>query len=222
MLKLTLFVSFLRLQPQDFRNQINSSFHEGLVFQIPHGHKPGTFPTSLTHNHTALSPVIDTSVNWRTGSFHGYWGRHGCRREASSLAVRGPLAALDHRLSVYDNVPDDRQLCESVSDAERTAEESDLSRLLEGQDVFSALDSVLERISHLQQLVSAWSESLSEDNRQTGSSSSSSSSQDSPGSSAASPCPSSPTHVHLEVQCSEEEAEVDGGTGKVTRSQRSR
>lgn len=89
-----------------------------------------------------------------------------------------------------------------------------VSRLLAGEDVFSALDSVLERISNLQQLVTSWSENLSEDDCQRGSSSSTSSSsssssstQDSPahGSSAASPCPFSPSHIHLEVQHPEEE-----------------
>ncbi|KAI3373895.1 hypothetical protein L3Q82_022464, partial [Scortum barcoo] len=182
---------------KDYRNQINNnnnSSHESLVFQIPHGHKPGTFPTSLAHKHTILSPIIDsTSVNWRTGSFHGYRGRHSCRHGASSLAgdpssscdvgVPSPLAALDHRLSIYDNVPDDQQLSESeggsggsVSDAERMGEESEVSQLLRGEDVFSALDSILERISDLQQLVSTWSENLSEDDCQRGSTSSSSSS----------------------------------------------
>lgn len=120
---------------------------------------------------------------------------------------------MDHRLSVYDNVPD--QLCRSegggsvsasVSEVEPTAEEeSDLSRLLDGEDVFSALDSVLERISRLQQLVSSWSESLSEDNCQRGSSPLSSSSP----SSSSQVSPSSPSHIHLEVQCSEEEVEED-------------
>lgn len=120
---------------------------------------------------------------------------------------------MDHRLSVYDNVPDQPQLCGSeggvsvsaiVSEAEPAAkEESDLSRLLDGEDVFSALDSVLERISRLQQLVSSWSESLSEDKCQRGSSPSSSSSS----SSSYQDSPSSPSHIHLEAQCSEEEVE---------------
>ncbi|XP_047463283.1 rho GTPase-activating protein 7 isoform X2 [Mugil cephalus] len=220
---------------EDYRNQINNNnnnSHDSLVFQIPHGHKPGTFPTSLAHKSAILSPIIDsTSVNWRTGSFHGYQRRHSGPRGTSSLAsgdrnpasltsscdrgVPSPRPALDHRLSVYDNMPDERQLSESDggSDAERTGEDSDVSRLLAGEDVFSALDSVLERIGKLQQLVSSWSENLSEDDCQKGSTSSSSSSsasssscssssQDSPahGSSAASPCPSSPSHIHLEVQ----------------------
>ncbi|KAG7217171.1 hypothetical protein INR49_027712 [Caranx melampygus] len=216
---------------EDYRNQINNnnnSSHESLVFHIPHGHKPGTFPTSLAHKHAILSPIIDdTSVNWRTGSFHGYRGRNSCRREASSLAtgdqepssssscsgstgpVRSPLAVLDHRLSIYDNVPDDQQMSESEGGCAGSGEESEVGRLLADEDVFSALDSVLERISDLQQLVSTWSETLSEDDCQRGSSSSSSSSsstQDSPApcSSAASPCPSSPSHIHLEVQHPEE------------------
>ncbi|XP_071362144.1 rho GTPase-activating protein 7 isoform X2 [Trachinotus anak] len=228
---------------EDYRNQINNnnnnSSQDSLVFHIPHGHKPGTFPTSLAHKHTLLSPIIDdTSVNWRTGSFHGYRGRNSCRRGASSLAtgdqdpssssscsggaMPSPLAALDHRLSIYDNVPDDQQLSEGE---ERMAEESEVSRLLADEDVFSALDSVLERISDLQQLVSTWSENLSEDDCQRGpssSSSSSSSSQDSPVpcSSAASPCPSSPSHIHLEVQhpeeVEEEEEEEAEGCEKVS------
>lgn len=222
---------------EDFRNQINnnngissscSRSPESLIFQIPNGHKPGTFPTSLAHKHPVLPAAIDdTSVNWRTGSFHGYRGRDGSRRGASSLAgdqapgVPSPLNVLDHRLSVYDNVPDDR-LSESEgggsgSDAERTGEESEVSRLLADEDVFSALDSVLERIGDLQQLVSTWSENLSEDDCQRGSSSSSSSpslssssSQDLPGrgSAAASPCPSSPgqeAKSHAEVAVNGEE-----------------
>lgn len=81
--------------------------------------------------------------------------------------------------------------------------------MLAGEDVFSALDSILEKISDLQQLVSSWSENLSEDDSQR--TSSSSCSQDSPahGSSAASPCPSSPRHINLEVQLSEEEEEAE-------------
>ncbi|KAF3841169.1 hypothetical protein F7725_007031 [Dissostichus mawsoni] len=124
------------------------------------------FPTSLAHKHTILSTIIDSnSVNWRTGSFHGCRGRNSCHLGTSSLATsdqdtsssspceafRSPLAELDHRLSIYDNV----------------------SELLAGEDVFSALDSILERIGDLQQLVSTWSESLSEDDCQRGSSSSS-------------------------------------------------
>ncbi|XP_032390478.1 rho GTPase-activating protein 7 isoform X2 [Etheostoma spectabile] len=232
---------------QDYRNQINNNNNSsssscssvGLVFQIPHGHKPGTFPTSLAHKHALLSPIIDnTSVNWRTGSFHGYRGKQDhCPRGTSSLAtgdqdpssssspcdvaVPGPLQVLDHRMSVYDNVPDDLQLSESEggsggsgSDAERMGEESEMSRLLAGEDVFSALDSVLERIGDLQQLVSTWSENLSEDDSQRGSSSSLPSSpfsQDSPGnsSSAASPCPSSPSDIHLDVQHPEETEEEE-------------
>ncbi|KAM9846857.1 rho GTPase-activating protein 7 [Aulostomus maculatus] len=211
---------------EECRNQINNnnnSSHNSLVFQVPLGHKPGTFPTSLAHKHTILSPIMDdTSVNWRTGSFHGYRGHHSCRHGVSSLAASdqdpgrpGPRPTLDHRMSIYDNMLDDQQLSESEggsggssSDAERMGEESEVRQLLAGEDVFSALDSVLERISDLQQLVSSWSENLSEDECQRDSTSSS---HDSPahGSSAASPCPSSPSHIHLEVQHPEEGEEEE-------------
>ncbi|XP_074528528.1 rho GTPase-activating protein 7 isoform X2 [Halichoeres trimaculatus] len=230
---------------EEYRNQINNNnnvSHESLVFQVPHGHKPGTFPMSLAHKHTLLSPIIDSSVNWRTGSFHGYRRRNSSRRGPSSLAstdqdpslsssssnvgVSSPLGVLDHRLSIYDNVPDEQQLSGSEgssggsgSDAERLGEESEVSHLLAGEDVFSALDSVLERISNLQQLVSTWSENLSEDECQRSSSSSSSSSscassssQDSPAhssSSTTSPCPSSSSHIHLEADEDEEEEEEE-------------
>lgn len=77
-----------------------------------------------------------------------------------------------------------------------------MNRLLAGEDVFSALDGILERINDLQQLVSSWSENLSEDDCQRGSASSS----------LGSPplCPSSPSLMHLEVQhLDEEEEEVE-------------
>lgn len=78
-----------------------------------------------------------------------------------------------------------------------------VGRLLAGEDIFSALDSILERINDLQQLVSSWSDNLSEDDSQRCSSSSTaaSSSLDSPPL-----CPSSPSHIHLEVQHPEEVA----------------
>lgn len=78
-----------------------------------------------------------------------------------------------------------------------------MGRLLGGEDVFSALDSILDRINDLQQLVSSWSDNLSEDDGQRGPSSSTaaSSSLDSPPL-----CPSSPSHIHLEVQHPEEVA----------------
>nr|XP_049598023.1 rho GTPase-activating protein 7 isoform X1 [Syngnathus scovelli]XP_049598024.1 rho GTPase-activating protein 7 isoform X1 [Syngnathus scovelli] len=198
-----------RTSTPDYDGQINNNnnnniSHDSLLFHIPHGHKPGTFPTSLAHKHALLD---QSSVNWRTGSFHGYRQRRGCRRGAASLD-----ASPDHRLSIYDNVPDERRLSESqsggnnVGDVERMMGD-EVSRLLGGEDVFSALDTVLERINDLQQLVSTWTESLSEDDRRRHSASSSTSSccDDSPadGSAAASPCPSSsPTP---EVQRSEED-----------------
>lgn len=135
---------------QDYRNQINhnnnNSLYNSLIFQIPDGHKPGTFPTSLARKNTNPSHIFDdTSINWRTGSFHGYQRQRGSHQGAPSPAtrpLRSPLAVLDHRMSVYDNVPDEQLLSgsdggsrSSDSDAERTSDESEV-----GLDVMHGLN----------------------------------------------------------------------------------
>ncbi|CDQ71065.1 unnamed protein product [Oncorhynchus mykiss] len=153
---------------QDYKNDRNN--HESLVFQIPQGHKPGTFPTALTHNNFLL-PIDNTSINWRTGSFHGYRGRRsrGCAaaKDKDSTCCSS-LASLDHRASIYDN-----------------AETGEIS---ENDDVFSALDSVMERIIGLQQLVNTWTDKLLEDGE-----------SETKRHSTPSPCPSSSSnHIHLE------------------------
>lgn len=58
-------------------------------------------------------------------------------------------------------------------------------------DVFSALDSVMERICGLQQLVTSWTDKMSEDG-------------DSDFSHSGSPSPSSLTDIHLEIKEPEE------------------
>ncbi|KAJ8348423.1 hypothetical protein SKAU_G00270120 [Synaphobranchus kaupii] len=154
---------------QAYRNQNNHL--ESITFQVPRGHKPGTFPAALAHS--ILSPIDNTSVNWRTGSFHGYRGRR-CLSSASKdhgLAC-SPLATPDKRVSVYDNVGD--------------------ALVIGDDDVFSALDSVMERISSLQQLVTTWTERLSDD----GDSDSANN--------TGSPRPPSPNDVHLEIKNHEE------------------
>ncbi|KAL1252628.1 hypothetical protein QQF64_017321 [Cirrhinus molitorella] len=137
------------------------------VFEIPHGHNPGTFPTVLSHNSTFI-PINNTSVNWRTGSFHGYQGRQ-CKSSSSKDQEHAcsPLSTCDHRVSIYDNVPDHMQVLDD--------------------DVFLALDSVMERICGLQQLVTSWTDKLSEDG-------------DSDFSHSGSPSPSSLTDIHLEIK----------------------
>lgn len=155
---------------QEIPNQQN--LNGNTIFEIPHGHKPGTFPTIL-HN-TVLSPVDYTSVNWRTGSFHGCHRRR-CRSSTAKDQEPpcSPLVAHDHRVSIYDNVPDHVQI---ISD-----------------DVFSALDSVMESITGLQQLVTSWTDKLPEDG-------------DSDFSHSNSPSPSSLTDIHLEIK---EQSETD-------------
>ncbi|KAM9451180.1 rho GTPase-activating protein 7 isoform 2-T2 [Clarias gariepinus] len=156
----------------DQEHPVPRSPNSNTVFEIPHGHKPGTFPTIL-HN-TVLSPLDNTSVNWRTGSFHG------CHRRRFQSSISSdqeppcsPLAAHDHRVSVYDNVPDHMQIIDD--------------------DVFSALDSIMERITDLQQLVTSWTDKLPDDGDSDFSHSNSSS-------------PSSLTDIHLEIK---EQSETD-------------
>ncbi|XP_051533682.1 rho GTPase-activating protein 7-like isoform X1 [Myxocyprinus asiaticus] len=162
-----------QINEQDLNNQRNLDINP--VFEIPHGHKPGTFPTVLTHN-SAFSPIDNTSVNWRTGSFHGYRGRR-CKSSISKDQEQAcsPLATYDHRTSIYDNVPDHVQIMDD--------------------DVFSALDSVMERICGLQQLVTSWTDKLSEDG-------------DSDFYHSGSPSPSSLTDIHLEIKEPEETDEA--------------
>ncbi|KAI1903561.1 hypothetical protein AGOR_G00028450 [Albula goreensis] len=164
---------------QDYQNQKNHN--ENVFFQVPQGHKPGTFPMALTHN--ILSPIDNTSVNWRTGSFHGYRGRRSQNSPSKEHLACSPLATFDKRISIYDNVPGMPGHVQGTG--EETLEIGD-------DDVFSALDNVMERISGLQQLVTTWTEKLSDD----GDSDSANNS--------ASPCPSSPNDIHLEIKKHEE------------------
>ncbi|KAF7697386.1 rho GTPase-activating protein 7 isoform X1 [Silurus meridionalis] len=149
---------------QELHNQY--SLNCNTIFEIPHGHKPGTFPTIL-HN-TDLSPIDSTDVNWRTGSFHGF---HRRRSRSNTTKDReppcSPLAAHDHRVSIYDNVPNHLQIIDD--------------------DVFCALDNIMERINGLQRLVTSWTDKLPEDG-------------DSDFSNSNSPSPSSLTDIHLEIK----------------------
>lgn len=180
-------------QVEDFKNHIHLS-HPGSVLEVPSGHKPGTFPTSLSHNHSLLSAILDhSSVNWRTGSFHGYQRRGSGRRHGtSSLAMANQSApsgeVIDHRLSLYDNV---QPLSES--DGSTGSHDTEVFARLRSGDMFSALDTVLERINDLQQLVSSWTEDLSEEDL----------TQDSPS-------PTSKDHIQLEIHQSERREEQSG------------
>ncbi|NXD39295.1 RHG07 protein, partial [Copsychus sechellarum] len=119
------------LSQQNLNN--DTTLQKNQVFQIPQGHKPGTFPTVLTDS--CLSPADSSSVNWRTGSFHG------CRRSRSSSGSqdgRAPRAGRASRLSVYDNLPGDG-------------------------DVLSELNSVIADVNGLKKLVDQWTEKLSDD-----------------------------------------------------------
>ncbi|NXS40286.1 RHG07 protein, partial [Balaeniceps rex] len=134
------------LSQQNLKNDMKLRTNQ--MFQIPQGHKPGTFPKALTNS--SLPPVANSSVNWRTGSFHG------CRRSQSrssskdSKVPRSPLSCTDNRLSVYDNMPNielDKLEAIEVGD----------------DDVFTELNNVIEDVNGLKKLVDQWTEKFSHD-----------------------------------------------------------
>ncbi|XP_009945562.1 PREDICTED: rho GTPase-activating protein 7-like, partial [Leptosomus discolor] len=134
------------LSQQNLKNDVKLQMNQ--MFQIPQGHKPGTFPKALINS--SLSPVDNSSINWRTGSFHG------CRRSRSrssskdSKVPRSPLSCTDNRLSVYDNMPNielDHLEAAQVGD----------------DDVFSELNDVIEDVNGLKKLVDQWTEKFSND-----------------------------------------------------------
>ncbi|XP_061472780.1 rho GTPase-activating protein 7-like isoform X2 [Rhineura floridana] len=167
------------LSEHNFKNEIH--LHKDKVFQVPQGHKPGTFPKALTYS--LLSPVDNTSVNWRTGSFHG------CQRNRAQIGSQEPetppgsLSLMDNRLSIYDNVPGNHL---NKMDAPEIGDD----------DVFTELDSVMEHVNGLRKLVSQWTEKFSDD----GDSDSASYSNQS-----TSPCPSSPKEIRVDIKKHPEE-----------------
>ncbi|XP_070595567.1 rho GTPase-activating protein 7-like isoform X1 [Erythrolamprus reginae] len=167
---------------QNFNSEI--CLHKNKVFQVPQGHKPGTFPKALTYS--LLSPIDNTSVNWRTGSFHG------CQRSRDKFNSQEPEGScdspslMDNRLSIYDNVPENLHKVNSPE--------------TDDDDVFTELDNVMEHVNGLRKLVSQWTEKLSDD----GDSDSASYSNQS-----TSPCPSSPKEIHLEIKKHSEEKSAE-------------
>ncbi|NXK21981.1 RHG07 protein, partial [Arenaria interpres] len=134
------------LSQQHLKNDMKLQMNQ--MFQIPQGHKPGTFPKALTNS--SLSPGDNSSINWRTGSFHGC--RRNQRRSSSkdSKAPRSPRSCANNRLSVYDNMPD--------------IELDDLEAAQVGDDdVFSELNNVIEDVNGLKKLVDQWTEKFSVD-----------------------------------------------------------
>ncbi|XP_077680511.1 rho GTPase-activating protein 7-like [Eretmochelys imbricata] len=174
---------------QNFKNEIN--LHANQMFHVPQGHKPGTFPKALTNSF--LSPTDNTSVNWRTGSFHG------CRRNRIRTSSKesetplSPLSFIDNRLSIYDNVP-------SIPIHLNKMEMPEVS----DDDVFSELDNVMEHVNGLRKLVNQWTEKFSDDGDSDFANDSTS------------PCPSSPKEIHLEIKKHSEEklADLPAADGK--------
>ncbi|KAG8453763.1 hypothetical protein GDO86_000404 [Hymenochirus boettgeri] len=165
---------------QNYRNQ--RTFGDDAVFFIPEDHKPGTFPKALSNG--SLSPSdSSTSVNWRTGSFHGHdhlnFTRensiNSCKSSVSSQR-RNSCCSEGSRLSIYDNVPG-TLLYSSNSDLVD----------LENEDIFPGLDDILYHVKGMQKIVNQWSEKFYDEGD-------SDSALDS-----VSPCPSSPKQIHLDI-----------------------
>ncbi|XP_036084595.1 rho GTPase-activating protein 7 isoform X3 [Rousettus aegyptiacus] len=169
--------TFNNVVEQNFRN--HESYPEDTVFYIPEDHKPGTFPKALSNG--SFSPSgNNSSVNWRTGSFHGP-GHISLRRENSSdspkeLKRRNSSSSMSSRLSIYDNVPGSILYSSSGDLAD-----------LENEDIFPELDDILYHVNGMQRIVNQWSEKFSDEGD-------SDSALDS-----VSPCPSSPKQIHLDV-----------------------
>ncbi|XP_030067418.1 rho GTPase-activating protein 7 [Microcaecilia unicolor] len=166
--------------------QNEKNLHENM-FQIPQGHKPGTFPKALTNS--ILSPIDDTSVNWRTGSFHGCRRNEMCNSKNPEVPA-SPLSFIDNRLSIYDNVPGitgHLNKMESSGDGD-------------GDDVFTELDNVMEHVNGLRKLVHQWTEKFSDDGDSDFANDS------------ISPCPSSPKEIHLEIE-KHLEVKLNGASG---------
>ncbi|XP_053559909.1 rho GTPase-activating protein 7 [Bombina bombina] len=165
---------------QNYKNRRN--FSEDAVFFIPEDHKPGTFPKALSNGD--LSPSdSSTSVNWRTGSFHGHdqinFSRensvHSCKSSISSRR-RNSCCSEGSRLSIYDNVPGTFLYSSN----------SDLAGL-ENEDLFPELDDILYHVKGMQRIVNQWSDKFYDEGD-------SDSILDS-----ISPCPSSPKQIHLDI-----------------------
>ncbi|XP_075422106.1 rho GTPase-activating protein 7 isoform X1 [Ascaphus truei] len=172
--------TFSDVLEQNYKNQRNLG--EDAVFFIPEDHKPGTFPKALSNGN--LSPSdSNTSVSWRTGSFHehdhlGFMRENSVNSSKSSIGSRRRNSCYSEgsRLSIYDNVPG--TLLYSSN--------SDLADL-ENEDIFPELDDILYHVNGMQRIVNQWSEKFYDEGD-------SDSALDS-----VSPCPSSPKQIHLNI-----------------------
>ncbi|XP_054244933.1 rho GTPase-activating protein 7-like [Indicator indicator] len=134
------------LSQQNLKNDMELQMNQ--MFHIPQGHKPGTFPIVLTNS--SLSPVENSFISWRSGSFHGCRRSRNRSSSKDSKAPRSPLACTNNRLSIYDNMP--------------SIELDNLEAAQAGDDdVFSELNNVIEDVNGLKKLVDQWTEKFSDD-----------------------------------------------------------
>uniref|UniRef100_A0A8C6S055 START domain-containing protein n=1 Tax=Nannospalax galili TaxID=1026970 RepID=A0A8C6S055_NANGA len=163
--------TFNNMMEQNFKNQ--ESYPEDTVFYISEDHKPGTFPKALSNG--SLGPSgNNSSVNWRTGSFHGP-GHCSLRRENSGDSPKelkrcNSSSSMSSRLSIYDNMPGSILYSSSGDLAD-----------LENEDIFPELDDILYHVKGMEQI--KFSDQGDSDSALD----------------SVSPCPSSPKQIHLDV-----------------------
>ncbi|MGH0153072.1 UNVERIFIED_CONTAM: hypothetical protein FKN15_040988 [Acipenser sinensis] len=118
---------------RNLRNQKEAA-EEDMIFFIPEGHKPGTFPKALCNT----SPRCRLRRESRDfSSKDSCCGGQNRRNSASSM---------DSRLSIYDNVP-----CSLFLDGE------------EEEAPYPKLDDILHHVRGLQRFVNEWSEQACEE-----------------------------------------------------------
>ncbi|XP_051783758.1 rho GTPase-activating protein 7 isoform X2 [Erpetoichthys calabaricus] len=107
---------------------------DDIIFLIPEGHKPGTFPKALCNSIAHCRLRRESSDDSSKGSSCG--GRN--RRNSAS--------SLDSRISIYDNVP-----CSFLLDGE------------DEEALYPKLDDILQHVKGLQRFVNEWSEQTGEE-----------------------------------------------------------
>ncbi|KAK1174802.1 hypothetical protein AOXY_G2384 [Acipenser oxyrinchus oxyrinchus] len=118
---------------RNLRNQKEAA-EEDMIFFIPEGHKPGTFPKALCKTSPRCRLRRESSDDSSKDSSCGGQNR---RSSASSM---------DSRLSIYDNVP-----CSLLLDGD------------EEEAPYPKLDDILHHVRGLQRFVNEWSEQACEE-----------------------------------------------------------
>ncbi|XP_018584111.1 stAR-related lipid transfer protein 8 isoform X3 [Scleropages formosus] len=120
------------------------SRQESCLVHLPKGHKPGTFPKSLSIESLCPGPH-DDSNGWQLDNTDVSLGSASESQDFSGLHQR--RNSCGSMGSVYDNVPEDYGSTWNLN--------------LEGDKVFEHLDDILQHVHGLQQNIDHWSKKIS-------------------------------------------------------------